>query len=163
LHIIFAEQFLQYTGIAIGSCPILSTTDDVIKHIEFLNTLGLRGVIDLRDTFVGSFDFANLYPSVVQDDVVNKVNSMVDLAMKYMLASHNGSSSSRNGKAKDVFVSVPRYPSKDPATWSFESPTGVEADLVLNLAQIKAMFLYLMQNAYVQGGVDKTTMSVHVG
>jgi hypothetical protein len=33
----------------------------------------------------------------------------------------------------------------------------VEADLVLDLAQIKAMFLYLMQNAYVQGGVDKTT------
>jgi len=79
LDIIYAEQFLQLTGIAIDACPILRTTEDIIKHLEFLNTLGLRGTLDLKDVYVGSFDFANLYPSVCQHDVVNKVNSMIDL------------------------------------------------------------------------------------
>jgi len=74
--------------------------------------------------------------------------------MKYHLASHNGKSF--DGKAQDVFVSVPWYPSRDPETWIFD-PTGEEEELVLSREQLKSMLLYLMQNAFVQGGVDGTT------
>ena len=71
--------------------------------------------------------------------------------MKYHLASHNGKSF--DGKAQDVFVSVPWYPSRDPETWIFD-PTGEEEELVLSREQLKSMLLYLMQNDFVQSGVD---------
>ena len=70
--------FFKYTGINMDRSPILVSTDEFVKYLENLNVRTSRGVIDVGKLELCSADFASLNPSIPHDDLISKINIMVN-------------------------------------------------------------------------------------
>jgi hypothetical protein len=147
-----SEMFLVHTGHSMKSCPILGTTDQLLEHLTTLNGLISRGVINVSGAELSSLDFTALYPSVMHDDLLDKLWQMIRLAFAFTLGSHNSSAETQE---KTLFINVKPYPSKDPAEWSFKDGSGTRDGLFLDMHAVFKLLQYLIANSYVRCGAGK--------
>ena len=107
------------------------------------NTPGEIGIINLAGGSLGCYDFSKLHPTLPQEDLIRRVQGMIDVGVVYKLAQIR-----RNKpKVAKIFMKAAQYPSKDPAEWSEtdEKEKGTD-EVILDTKKIKELLRYLINN-----------------
>jgi hypothetical protein len=155
---LWTEMFWTYTGRTVRSCPILTQTDSLIENLHEVNKWMARGWYAADTCKVGSSDFEQLYPSVQQEDLIDKVSKMVCLAMdtKTRLMKMNNAT---NGICNQALMVVKKYPfnkdKREPAArWVTNLDTAKVQDdeVVLDTDTIIKHFTFVIKNSFATFG-----------
>ena len=169
---IFHNLFMKHTGIVMNTCPLLRDGPEMVAHLERMNVFIAQGIIcTVHGDGIGavaSADFTQLYPMVVQSDVLRCVRAMIELAFKYALAARN--LKLRNGrKLKRLLLLVAKYPIKTPGKFVTEEEAeecGPE-ELILSSEDLIVMLEYLVKNGFcvfgAKGEVFKIVRGIMTG
>ena len=105
------QMFIHFTGIPMPQCPILMTTDHIIEHVDATVGRWMRKEgVEAQDSLVSSSDFAKLYPSVPQKDLLEKVSEMIRFLFTVYAAMMKKDSKQQNGAMGEPFLIVNKYP-----------------------------------------------------
>jgi hypothetical protein len=131
----------------VRSCPIVQSTDEIIKHLRYINRLCSHGHFPLDKGKVVSFDFTKLCPLLPSDAVVTNVSTIVALGFHR----HRENRARRSDSTPCIFIRQECYPSKERAEWVDEKPTDpeeLEGFIFLYVDTIVEHVRFIMDNAY---------------
>ena len=141
---IVTEMFLRLGYVR--SCPIVQSTDEIIKHLRYINRLCSHGHFPLDKGKVVSFDFTKLCPLLPSDAVVTNVSTIVALGFHR----HRENRARRSDSTSSIFIKQECYPSKERAEWVDESrqiQKNLKASYSLMQIQLLSMRIRLPQTA----------------
>ena len=148
---VFADMFFQYTGAPAGASTILKSADEVIQHIDTLNRLADKNVINLEGAQVAALDFTKLYPSVTLSDLKKVLRKFIRFCFFRRKLKHVKD----KGKEGDVVsLRINQFPDCTEATWHLGPRTTTEGDETLLISEHKLIeyMEVVVDNSYVKFG-----------
>ena len=143
LHVVYSNMVSTHTGILINECPILKNADTLVDHLNWLNVLSARKVVNLEDGVVAALDFTRLYPSITHHDLKRVLRKII----RYLFFVRSVKMKQKGIKRQPNII-MKIHPSSDEAKWESkeEQYVGVE-DLVISASQLCKFVDFVVDNS----------------
>ena len=151
------QMFVTRTGISVPRCPILMTADELTEYIDSVLGRWIRKEgIQTKDCVLASSDFAKLYPSVPQEDLIAKVSDMINLLFAIKT---NVLRKDKDKTVKKVVLIVKQYPecgdkAAEPVRWGCnEDSDGIQGnEVAISASKLIEFVSVVVKNSFVTFG-----------